>query len=288
MACPICKKKNKIFSIKVKDFEYNIYRHAVYIQCKSCKSIYRKHPKKIEKSIYTKTKYLPLKGNMIYNFLKNIYAEHEKNKISKSLSYNFFHKQRIILDIACGKGFLIEKFSKNRNLRCYGTDVHIQTIKKENVSFIKSSFDNIKLIKKIKPDLIIINNFIEHMENPRNINKIIFQMKRNSYLFIITPDANSCARKKFSVCWSGYHSPRHKTIFNQKSIKKIIAKYKNVNLEQSKIYDPFSNFISISNFMKQVSLKSIIFDIFKIPFFLFFIFTDFSNKNRILLKVRRN
>ena len=48
MACPICKNKNKIFSIKVKDYEYNIKYTAEYTQCKSCKSIYRSKPNKIK------------------------------------------------------------------------------------------------------------------------------------------------------------------------------------------------------------------------------------------------
>ena len=57
MACPICKESKKNFSIKVKDYEYNIKLEALYSQCKSCKSIYRSHQTKIkkwEKKIYPK------------------------------------------------------------------------------------------------------------------------------------------------------------------------------------------------------------------------------------------
>ena len=49
MACPICKESKKNFSIKVKDYEYNIKLEALYSQCKSCKSIYRSNPRKIKK-----------------------------------------------------------------------------------------------------------------------------------------------------------------------------------------------------------------------------------------------
>ena len=68
MACPICKESKKNFSIKVKDYEYDIKLEALYSQCKSCKSIYRSNPskiKKLEKKIYPKKKYLPLKENVI-------------------------------------------------------------------------------------------------------------------------------------------------------------------------------------------------------------------------------
>ena len=158
MACPICKKKDKGFLLKVKDYEYDIKTQALYVQCKSCESIYRDYPKKIKKEIYIKKKYLPLKGNTIYNFFKHIYAKHEKNKIFESIGKVFFAKPKIILDIACGKGFLIEKFSKDKNLECYGTDINIRTMNKNNVRFVQSSFNNIKILKKLKPDLIIINN----------------------------------------------------------------------------------------------------------------------------------
>ena len=189
MACPICRGKDKIFSLKVKDYEYNLKAQALYMQCKACRSIYRKHPKKVKNKIYTKTKYLPLKGNIIYDLLKNVYAEHEKRIIYELLSDNFFKKQRIILDIACGKGFLIKKFSSNKNFHCYGTDINISTTKKWNVNFIRSSFNNMKIVRKINPDLIIVNNFIEHMENPdKVIEKASKILSSNGYICITTGD----------------------------------------------------------------------------------------------------
>ena len=180
MACPICKKNKKNFSIKVKDYEYDLKLEAIYSQCKSCESIYRSYPikiKNLEKKIYSKKKYLPLKGNIIYDLLKIIYSSYEVKKIFEVLDKNFFKKQSTIMDIACGKGYLIRNLSKNKNFKCIGTDINISTTKKDNVNFIKSSYDNINLIKKINPDLIIINNFVEHVENLMSIGKIIHQIK---------------------------------------------------------------------------------------------------------------
>ena len=155
------------------------------------------------------------------------------------------------------------------------------------MNFIKSSYDNINLIKKINPDLIIINNFVEHVENLMSISKIIHQIKKGSYLIIITPDGNSFARKKFSNYWSGYHSPRHKVIFNSKSIKKIFSKHKKIKFKQIKIYDPFTNIISISNLIKQIMHSFVPADIFKITIFLLHLFVDIRQKNRILMIVKK-
>ena len=42
MACPICNKEKKNFSIKVKDYEYDLKLEALYSQCKSYNYIYSK------------------------------------------------------------------------------------------------------------------------------------------------------------------------------------------------------------------------------------------------------
>ena len=135
----------------------------------------------------------------------------------------------------------------------------------------------------INPDLIIINNFIEHMENLKIISKIARKMKKNSNLIIITPDANSFARKKFSNYWSGYHSPRHKIIFTPKSIKKFFSHDKYFIFKQTKILDPFTNLLSISNLIKEIRLKFYFPYIFKVFNFFLYIFVDIKQKNRILM-----
>ena len=121
------------------------------------------------------------------------------------------------------------------------------------------------------------------MENLKIISKITQKMKKNSNLIIITPDANSFARKKFSNYWSGYHSPRHKIIFTPKSIKKFFSHNKYVIFKQSKILDPFTNFLSISNFIKEIRLKFHPLHIFKVLNFFLYLFVDIKQKNRILM-----
>jgi len=286
MACPICKEKKKFFSVKVKDYEYDIRHVATYVQCKSCESIYRTNPQTIksqEKIIYSNKNYLPSKGNPIYDILKGIYAEYEKKIILENLRNKFFNKKVTVLDIACGKGYLINKFSKEKTFICFGIDINSKTIKKDNVNFINSSYNNIDLIKKIRPDVIIINNFIEHIENLIDIHKIINQMKKKSYLIILTPDGNSSARKIFSNYWSGFHSPRHKVIFNTKSIRTFFSNNKKINFRQTKIYDPFTNLVSISNIIKQIAHKFVLSDFLKVILFLLYIFVDYEQKNRILM-----
>jgi len=213
-----------------------------------------------------------------------MYANYEMKKIGYILG---LFKVEKILDIACGKGYLIKKIAKNDYSQCYGIDANIKTKKENNVEFIKSSFDNSRLIKKIKPDLIIINNFIEHVEDIKKINKIVATMKKGSFLVIITPDANSSGRKIFHSFWSGYHAPRHKNIFSEFSLRLLISKNKKIKYSLKKIYDPFTNVLSIKNCMRQISIKYLLQNIFQIIFFSFFVLIDIVKKNRILLTVEK-
>ena len=95
------------------------------------------------------------------------------------------------------------------------------------------------------------------------------------------------ARRKFANYWSGYHAPRHNVIFNSKSIKKIFPKSKNIKLKQFRIYDPFTNAISISNLIKQVMRSFVPSNIFKIVIFLLHLFVDIRQKNKILMIVEK-
>ena len=291
MGCPICKNKNILFSQKIKDYEYDIKNVATYKKCNNCKCIYRSSPniltKKLEKKYYSKKKYLPIKGNFLYDILKNFYSFYEIKNIFKILDKKVLKKNLNILDVACGKGYLIKNFSKNVNFKCFGIDLNILPYKKNNLRLINASFKNIKLIKKLNPDIIVMNNFIKHIENTKIIHKIILQMKKNSYLIIITPDSDSLGRKIFKSFWSGYHSPRHKIIYNSQSIKKLIKNTLRVKYKAVKIYDPFSNIVSIKNIYKEISLKTFASNVAKIIIGLFFVFTDLFNKNRILLRISR-
>ena len=288
MGCPICKKNKILYSINVKDYEYNLKNSAQYKQCSSCKTIYRNHPKKIkkisQKKFYKEDSYMPLKGGFFYDFMKSAYANYEVKKIGYILG---LFKLEKVLDIACGKGYLIKKIAKNDYIKCFAIDAHVNTKTENNVKFIRSSFDNYRLIKKIKPDLMIINNFIEHVEDIKKINKIISLMKKKSSLVIITPDANSSGRKIFSSFWSGYHAPRHKNIFSEDSLKLLISKNKKIRYSLKKIYDPFTNILSIRNYIKQFSLKYFFQNIFQFVFFLFFILSDLFKKNRLFLIVKK-
>ena len=112
-------------------------------------------------------------------------------------------------------------------------------------------------------------------------------MKKESYLIIITPDGNSLAKQKFMNYWSGFHAPRHKVIFNDKSIRFFFSKFKKINFRQTKIHDPFSDLVSLLNAIKQTINKSYFSDFLKIFSFIFFIILKYGHSKRLLVMLKK-
>ena len=289
MACPICKNTNINNFFSLKDYEYNINSITEYSICELCAIIYRNTDIKEEdeKLLYSKKIYKPVKGGLIYDYFKKINAYYEKYNILKYLSKDNPYKIKTILDIACGKGYLLEEFAKNKKNACFGIDINAKN-KKSNIEFINSSYKNLNIIQNINADTIIINNFIEHIEDLKDLYKILGIMKKNSNMVIITPDTASKARKIFGNCWSGYHAPRHKILFNKNNILKVFTDIKDINIQIYKLYDPFTNIISLSNLTKELKNKFSLKVLLKLIISPLLLFIDIINKNRILVIITKS
>ena len=288
MVCQTCKCKYIKSSFLIRDYEYDFNSVAEYSICKKCNLIYRMHNIKDEeaKVLYSDKIYKPVKGGFIYNYLKKINAYYEKYIILKNILNSKYKEKIIVLDIACGKGYLLEVFAKYKKYICFGVDINSVPDKK-NIKFINADFKDLKIIKNINADIIIINNFIEHLEDINDLYKTIEIMKKGSNMIIITPDTDSKARLFFKTCWSGYHSPRHKTLFNNNNILKLFSHVKDVNLNIYKLYDPFTNLISYNNLIKEFRKNFSVKLLLKILVTPILLFMDLLNKNRILLVIEK-
>ena len=288
MVCQTCKCENIKSSFLIRDYEYDFSSVSEYSICKSCNLIYRKHNINDEKAnlLYSKKVYKPVKGGFLYDNLKKLNAYYEKYHLIRKVFKSKDKKKIVILDIACGKGYLLEAFAKYKKYICFGVDINYIP-DRENIKFIKTDFKNLNIIKDINADIIIINNFIEHIEDINDLYKIINIMKQGSNMIIITPDTDSNARLFFGFCWSGYHAPRHKILFNKNNILKTFSHIKEVNLKTSTLYDPFTNLISYSNLIKEFRVNFSIKLLLKIIITPLLLLMDLLNKNRILMIIEK-
>lgn len=288
MACQICKCKYIKRSFLIRDYEYNFNTVSEYSICKKCNIIYRTQNIKDEEAnlLYSEKIYMPVKGGLLYNYLKNINAYYEKYNILKRILKKQYKEKTIVLDMACGKGYLLELFAKYKRYICFGVDINFIP-DRSNIKFISSDFKNLNIIKSINADIIIINNFIEHIEDMNDLYKIIKVMKKGSNMIVITPDTDSNARFFFSSCWSGYHAPRHKMLFNKKNILKTFSHIKDINIRTYKLFDPFTNIISYYNLIKEFRVNFSIKLLLKVIITPSLLLMDLFKKNRILMIIEK-
>ncbi len=285
MACQICKSKKSSSSLHIRDYEYNYKRTVEYKTCNDCSLIYRnKISKEAIKKLY-EINYAPSYGGFLYDFLKKINAFYEWKKIQYISKTQFKQKEKKLkfLDIGCGKGYLLNKIATNKLYKCIGIDINQDNEKKKfNLKFYKTSYDDFKLIKKINPNFIILNNFIEHIENLHEFKKLLGIINKKSGLIIITPDGASKSKKTFGNFWSGYHSPRHVNIFNKKNFEAFLNS-NNLSYKIISIIDPLASLSSFKNCIvdikKDFTVKKFL------SLFRHFIFTllDFKVKSRLLV-----
>ena len=76
---------------------------------------------------------MPVSGGIIYDFLKKLNASYEWNVIKKVKQIRNKNNKKKFLDLACGKGYLIQKISRNLSFECVGIDINqIEKKKKKN------------------------------------------------------------------------------------------------------------------------------------------------------------
>ena len=290
MACQICSSNIISSKILINDYEYDHNIFAEYKKCKNCTLIYRNKLKKSElKKLYTRN-YKPVAGGIFYDILKKIntfYEWHIIKKINKK-RINTYVTQLKFVDIGCGKGFLIEKISERENFNCVGIDINQNNIKKKkNLSFYKKSYKNLSLLKKLRPDYIILNNFIEHIESIEEIKKLFNSKNASSATFIIlTPDSSCNSMKIFGKYWSGYHSPRHANIFNKKSLS-LFLKNNNFEFIVKNIFDPLATLSSIRNSINDFKHSFSFKKLYKVCFIILLFPFDLFFKNRILVVCKK-
>lgn len=281
MVCKLCNSKNFFFLDKIYDFEYDLRLFGNYFFCKNCNTIFKDLKKFDNKILYNQNKYIPTSQNIFYSFLKQIYANFEAKKI---LKHQKILSNKKVLDIGCGNAYLLRSLAKLKIAKYYGVDLNIKFKSNKIVKVYKKDLKNFEIIKKINPDILIINNFFEHFQDIRQIKQLFRSLKKKTSIIIFTPNLNCKGRKIFKNFWSGYHSPRHFFIFSQKSFLIIKKKFSLKIKYTSNYYDPFTNLISIKNKIKYLLYKRKYLDIFlNFPLFVKGLFSDLDKNNRLFL-----
>ena len=83
----------------------------------------------------------------------------------------------------------------------------------------------IKDLSNIQPDVITMWHYLEHdyypLENIRYLKSIA---KATTTLIIEIPNFDSSSRKEFGENWSGWHTPRHLSLFSPDNVTLLLQK----------------------------------------------------------------
>lgn len=198
-------------------------------------------------------------------FDKNYFRERDyldpkiASVIKKIASDNSYKK---ILDVGCGTGKLVIHLNKN-GFSAYGCDPYIrETLKmfhikpKLNKFFINASATRLPFNNN-SFDMVTLVSVIEHLQK-KEVEKFLSEAKRvlkkNGYIFIVTPNYDSIWRKFQGKKWFGYSDPTHINFYTPETLAKLLVKYNFKKITfQFKLMDlSFLDYLVVSTFFWKV------------------------------------
>lgn len=227
------------------DFEYHTSDDEfTMVQCSSCGLVYlNPRPDSSELGTIYPDNYIPYRfDEHLSGFVNKLRMTVQSLKV-KSLR-KYVPKDAVVWDVGCGGGFFLEC------LRTYGkdswqltgvdvSDSAINTIQSKGFTGIKGRFEELD-IPPDSVDVIVLNQVIEHLDNPVGVIKKAYSvLKPGGYFFVETPSAEGWDAKLFKRrYWGGWHFPRHWTIFTLGTLKNLLEKEGFGNIKDTWLLSP--------------------------------------------------
>ncbi|GAB1544269.1 hypothetical protein NUACC21_69450 [Scytonema sp. NUACC21] len=182
-----------------KDEKFKIWR------CPNCKTIHSLDVVDLE-HYYAKYPFANAKLTWVLRILyKNLYRQMAKHGVSKT------HK---ILDYGCANGLFIEYLQQHGFRNCYGYDPYAP----------KNSFGNPDILEQEPFDYILLQDVIEHVEDPHALlSKLNNLLAPGGYIFIGTPNAAKIdlTQPNLSDYYNSVHVPYHLHIYTRETLESL-------------------------------------------------------------------
>ncbi len=239
LSCVICGKNNlELINTVVKkptvEVEYNIpphqYLRHIY-QCLNC-GVYYNHHNLLDKNFYKSAYNASIEEGIIYKRFERIINLDSKNSDNKNRVKridNFFQRTKNtnskVLDIGSGTCvFLYEMKKLGFKTFCIDPDLsainHAENVVKVNGAY-RGDIMNINI--KHRFDLISFNKVLEHIKNPvEHLKKSRDYLKNKGILYIELPEGDRINKDNIINSRSEF-AVEHYTIYNEKSINKLLS-----------------------------------------------------------------
>lgn len=150
-----------------------------------------------------------------------------------------------VLDVGCGTGRLV-RYLNQKGFRAFGTDIedwalkYARKINKRGV-ILKAGATKLPFESK-SLDLVSCLSVVEHLSKKDGvifIKEAKRVLKKNGFIFLITPNFASPMRYILGKKWFGYSDPTHIYFYKPGSLEKILKKngFKNIRFKTKTAYN---------------------------------------------------
>jgi SAM-dependent methyltransferase len=132
-----------------------------------------------------------------------------------------------VLDAGCGSGELLRLMRRlgPSGWRLVGndfSDIALEYVRRLGIETLPGRLEDVRT--DLRFDLVVLNQTIEHLQSPRSVVEKAHELLRpNGVLAIETPSVDSLDARLFRTRhWGGYHFPRHWTLFDTRTLRKLV------------------------------------------------------------------
>ena len=210
--CYICKSNN--YRLITKKSKYRI------VKCKNCSFVFTTPiPNREETAKYYRK--FDYKDSLLAEKVIRSDAKRSLKKIS-----NYVTDKGELLDVGCGRGYLLDE-ARKMGWKTHGVDASkLVTGYAKNTLHLDVFCSDIFSFRSAQAfDLITLNQVIEHFVNPEElISQCGKHLIKGGLLYIATPNVESVSARVLKDNFDHYIPPEHLSHFSQHTLKRLLEK----------------------------------------------------------------
>ncbi len=231
--CPICDTFSSNFFIETPAQMHSNKELFNFDQCSNCNLVFLNPRVPLDQlQNYYTSYYLPYRGAKAWGKFQKLVEWSQKKLDSKRFKRikktNILSEKSLILDIGCGNPTFLKTCQMKLNCQTMGIDFSDEGWKNQSNNFngITLQVAEVRdLPSNLEPDIITMWHYLEHDYTPlENLKSLKTISKKSTKLIIEIPNFDSESRKKYGKNWSGWHTPRHISLFSPKNIELLLKK----------------------------------------------------------------
>jgi SAM-dependent methyltransferase len=281
--CNSCGSSSATAVATSRDFQFETCSNEfTFVQCRSCGLIYlRDRPAVSTLGIIYPPHYGPYKFDErlgpVINWVRNYV---QSKKIAPIVAHA--PPNALVVDVGCGGGGLLRIMKRlgPRDWRLVGVDISqtaIASLASAGIEGRQGRFESMGWDLP-NPDIIIMNQVIEHLDDPSGVVRRCFELlKPGGVLLIETPSVDALDADLFRErYWGGWHTPRHWTLYTPATLSELARRHGFESIETKHLLSPtfwlqsvhhwmldrpalrrFAHFVDITHFVPLVIATSL-------------------------------